>query len=226
MTKHLLASALFAGLCAGVVATVLQFFFVLPVLLEGELFETGARVHFSATGSPQSEAGFPTIWTEPMRHLGTFGFNIITYCGFAMFMVAGFALARRAGHRVDARAGLLWGLAGFAAVHLAPAIGLPPELPGTIASEVDVRQIWWTGCVAATIAGLALLGYGKAWWVWLAGVALILAPHVIGAPRLDTYFGVGPAELGAMFAARSLAVAAVVWAVLGAVAGKFWAEMD
>ena len=224
MTKHLLTSALFAGLCAGVVATVFQFFFVLPVLLEGELFETGARVHFSASGSPQSEAGFPTIWTEPMRHLGTLGFNLITWCGFAMLMVAGFAIADKMGHRIDARAGLLWGLSGFAALHLAAAVGLPPELPGTIASEVDARQIWWIGCVAATLAGLALMGYGKSWVVWVVGAAAILAPHVVGAPRLDTYFDVGPPELGAMFAARSLAVAAVVWAVMGAVADKFWAE--
>jgi predicted cobalt transporter CbtA len=200
MTKHLLTSAVFAGLAAGLIAAVLQYFLVVPVLMEGELYESGARIHFSLTGLPQSEAGSPIIWADPMRHLGTFAMDLITFTG----------------------SGLIWGFAGFAAVHLAPAMGLPPELPGTIAAELAPRQLWWIGCVIFTAAGIASLGYGRGPMWPVVGVALIVAPHIVGAPRLDTYFGLGPAELGSLFAARSLGVAAVAWAVMGAVAGRVW----
>jgi cobalt transporter subunit CbtA len=222
MTKHLLTSAVFAGLTAGLIAAVLQYFLVVPVLMEGELYETGARIHFSLTGLPESEAGSSMIWADPMRHLGTFAMDLITFTGFALILVAGFAIASRFGHQITQTSGLIWGFAGFAAVHLAPAMGLPPELPGTIAAELAPRQLWWIGCVIFTAAGIASLGYGRGPMWPVVGVALILAPHIMGAPRLDTYFGLGPAELGSLFAARSLGVAAVAWAVMGAVAGRVW----
>ena len=47
MVKNLFVSAICAGIAAGLLASVLQFTFVIPVLLEGELYETGARVHFT-----------------------------------------------------------------------------------------------------------------------------------------------------------------------------------
>jgi predicted cobalt transporter CbtA len=50
------------------------------------------------------------------------------------------ALAARSGHDLDARRGLLWGLGGFAALHLAPAVGLPPELPGMASADLAARQ--------------------------------------------------------------------------------------
>jgi predicted cobalt transporter CbtA len=50
-------------------------------------------------------------------------------------------------------------------------------------------------------------------------VILVLAPHVIGAPHLDTYFGVAAPELAAEFATRSLGFAAMGWVVLGTIAG-------
>ena len=48
MAKNLFVSAICAGIAAGLLASVLQFTFVIPLLLEGELYETGARVHFGA----------------------------------------------------------------------------------------------------------------------------------------------------------------------------------
>ncbi len=226
MTRKLLSSALFAGLAGGIAATVLQLFFVVPLLLEGELYEFGARVHFSASGSPQSVAEAPSVWLEPMRHIGTFGMNLVTFAGFAFVMVAGFALAERQGKRIDARSGAIWGICGFLAVQLAPAFGLPPELPGTIAADLASRQTWWLGTVGATLVGLGLLGYARAPVLLGLGVLLIAAPQLIGAPRLDTYFGVAAPELAAHFVTRALGTAAVAWAILGAVAGAIWSASD
>ena len=36
------------------------------------------------------------------------------------------------------------------AVHFAPAISLPPEVPGVAAADVFARQVWWFATVAAT----------------------------------------------------------------------------
>ena len=82
MIKKLLTSAVFAGVAVGVVSTVLHLWLITPLLLEGELYETGAKVHFAANGSSQSDAGGVSIWTEPARHLTTLGFNMVTFTAF------------------------------------------------------------------------------------------------------------------------------------------------
>ena len=220
--QRIFASALFAGLAVGLIAAALQFAFVIPLLLEGELYETGARVHFSATGSAQSDAGAPPYTAEHMRHLLTIAFNMINYTAFGLFMVAGYAWIEKRGGTVVVRDGILWGIAGFAIVMMAPAFGLPPELPGTIAPEVEPRQIWWIGTVLATLAGLVAIGFGKSLLMFALGVILILAPHVIGAPHLDTYFGIAPPELSAHFVTRTLGVGFVAWVLLGGLTAYFW----
>lgn len=225
MLKKLLTGALIAGVASGLVAAALQFMFVIPLILEGELYETGARIHFGA-GSPQSPSGSPPLGNEWSRHLMTITFDVVSYTAYALILTGLMALAVRQGHAVNARRGAVWGLAGFIAVQLAPAIGLPPELPGTVAAEVLPRQIWWSATIVATGVGLWLIAFGPALWAVLVGAALILAPHIAGAPHLDTYFGVAAPELAAAFASRSLGFAAVGWALLGAVAGHFAGQED
>ncbi len=224
MTRHLLTSGLFAGLAAGIVAAVLQFWLVTPLLLEGELYESGIRTHFAASlGAPvQSPAGPAEGLTQDLsRHAMTTGFNLVAYTAFALILLAGMALAERSGRVLDTRSGVIWGLCGFLALHLAPAVGLPPELPGTVAAEVELRQVWWIGTAAASALGLGLIAFGGG-LLPLIGIAALAVPHLIGAPHLDTYFGIAPPELAAEFAARSLGVAAASWVVLGALAAYFF----
>lgn len=121
--------------------------------------------------------------------------------------------------------GLLWGLAGFTAFALAPAFGLPPELPGSVAAELVARQIWWVTTSAATAAALALMVFVRAPWAILIGVAVLIVPHLIGAPQPPEGSGVVPPELAAAFAARSLVVNAVFWALLGLATGALFARL-
>ncbi len=225
MTKHLLTSAVLAGVAAGLLAALLQFAFVIPPLLEGELYETGARTHFSATGSPQSERGAPGLGDDLARHAMTVGFNVVTYTGYGLILLALMLLAQRGGMALTPRNGLIWGLCGFIAVQLAPALGLPPELPGTPAGEVGPRQAWWAGTILVSAIGLALIAFGRG-PLPLAGIALLLAPHIVGAPKLDTYWGVAPPELSAHFATLSLGTAAAGWAALGFFAAWFYSRSD
>lgn len=216
MTKNLLSSAVFAGLIAGLIAALLQFVFVIPLLLEGELYETGERVHFVLDGTSQSDRFTPGLGSDWGRHLMTVGFNVVTYAGYGLLLAAAMGFAReRAGTAITARTGLIWGLCGFVAVQLAPAAGLPPELPGTPAAELAPRQIWWLSTILVTAAGLALIAFAGAMWKQAVGLLLILLPHLIGAPHLDTYYGVAPPELSAEFATISMGLAMVGWAILG-----------
>ncbi len=226
MTKNLLSSALLAGALAGVVAAALQFHFVVPLLLEGELYETGARVHFPVDGSPQSVAGAPGLGDDWMRHFMTLGLDFVSFAAYGMILVALMAFAQMRGVEITPRRGLLWGLAGFVAVQLAPAIGLPPELPGTIGAELLPRQIWWASTILASAAGLGLIAFGRGVPMVLAGCALLLAPQLIGAPHLDTYWGVSAPELAAEFATASLGVAAVGWCVLGTACAWFYQRAE
>lgn len=216
MTKNLLSSAVFAGLIAGLIAALLQFVFVIPLLLEGELYETGARVHFALEGTTQSIKQAPPLGDDWGRHLMTIGFNIVTYAGYGLLLVAAMGFARdRFGASLTAKTGLIWGLCGFIAVQMAPAMGLPPELPGTLAAELGPRQAWWSGTILATVAGLAMIAFAGDLWKQAAGLLLLLLPHLIGAPHLDTYYGIAPPELSSEFATASLGVAAIGWSLLG-----------
>ena len=219
MVKNLFVSAICAGIVAGLIAALLQFIFVIPVLLEGELFETGARLHFGNDGSPQSDRGVPGLGDDWGRHSMTVAFNIITYTGYGLILAAMISYAALKGSFTPSRQGITWGLCGFIAVQLAPAIGLPPELPGTLAAEIGPRQMWWLGTIVATAVGMGLIAFGRS-YLPLGGIAIMLVPHLVGAPHLDAFFGVAPPELAAEFATLSLGTSAVGWAVLGYVVAK------
>ncbi len=219
MFQKILTSALFAGFCAGLIAAALQFAFVQPVLLHAELYEGGDLVHFGAeavSANPELP-GF-----EPMRDGLSILFSALIYVGYGLLLVAAMAMAAERGATITPRTGLIWGVAGFVAFHFAPAVSLPPEVPGVAAADLAARQIWWWGTVAATAAGLALIGLGRGAAAWGAAVVLILAPHVIGAPHPDSFAGPVPPELAALFASRALGVGLAVWVVLGGLAGYFW----
>ena len=224
MYRKLLTSAVFAGFGAGLIAALLQFQFVIPPLLEGELYESGQRLHFGTDGTPMSDRGAPSLGGEWSRHLMTVGFNMITYFGFGLILAAlmGFAEQRQL-VQITAKQGLLWGLCGFIVVQLAAAIGLPPELPGTIGAELAPRQTWWLGTIIASGVGLWMIVFTKG-PIGLIGVALMAMPHLIGAPHTDTYWGVAPPELSAEFAMLSLGAAAASWSVLGFLLGHFWTD--
>ncbi|MDH5798585.1 MAG: CbtA family protein, partial [Paracoccaceae bacterium] len=211
MTRQIFASALFAGLAAGTVAFLLQYLFINPLILEAEAYEAGIRAHFQASldAPVQSPAGLDFETTRDLaRDAQTFGFSLITYTAFALVLLAGMAFAERFGHAITARSGLIWGLAAFVTVQLAPAFGLPPEVPGAIGTALELRQIWWLGCVIATGIGLALIAFGAATIYPIIGITLMALPHLFGAPHLDTYFGIVPPELASRYVTAVLGTSA------------------
>lgn len=231
MTARLFTSAVFAGLIAGLIAVLLQFTLVEALILEGEEYEKGDLSHFGGVlvvneALEASGEAAVEIEEEPKnlakRYALTFFANFIVFVGWGLIMVAGFAAVEHFGHVVTLKSGLLWGIGGFVAVHMAPALGLPPELPGTPAPELELRQFWWLTTVIATALALGFFAFGQGALHIAIGLVLLVAPHLIGAPHLDGYAGLAPPELAGEYVARSLAVSMAIWAVLGLAAGYFW----
>lgn len=219
MFSRIVTSALLAGFCAGLLSALLQLVFLQPVLLHAELYETGKLVHFGgelASAHPELP-GF-----DLMRNGLSVLFWALLQVGYAIILVACMAFASERGVVINARNGLLWGLAGFFAVQFAPAFSLPPEVPGAAYVDLTARQIWWWGTAIATALALALITFGRGPVMWGAAVILLLAPHLIGAPHPDAFAGSVPPELASIYAARALGVGLASWVLTGLFAGFFW----
>ena len=221
MLGRILTSGLIAGAAAGLCAAVLHLMFIQPVLLHAELYESGELVHFGAASGPAARPGFGL---DPVRDGLSAIFSMLTYAGFALILVALMALAEGRGAIISARSGMLWGIAGFVAVLLAPAFSLPPEVPGVAAADILPRQVWWFATAISAGVAMWLLAFGRCWRAWGAAAVLLLAPHAIGAPEPDSFAGPVPTELGALFAARVLGVGLVVWVLLGLLSGVLWSS--
>jgi cobalt transporter subunit CbtA len=219
MYSRILISAIFAGAAAGLFAGILQLIFVQPVLLHAELYESGELVHFGGTANSAHPAlpGF-----DVMRDGLSLIFTMLIYTGYALLMIAMMNIAEERGAQIDGRWGIIWGVAGFVAFHLAPGFTLAPEVPGVAAADVTARQVWWFAAVISAAIAMWLLAFGGNWAMWGAAAVLLMAPHLIGAPEPDSFTGPVPTEIGALFAARALGVGLAAWVLLGCFAGFFW----
>ena len=221
MFARLAVSALIAGFGAGLVAALLQYVFVQPILLHSELFETGALTHF---GADPTMSSVPRGDFDLMRQALNIVFAALVYTGYALILIAGMVLAEMRGHVITAKAGLIWGLCGFLTFQLAPAFGLAPDMPGLNAADVGPRQIWWYATAGATALGLWLVAFGQNWTMWGVAIILLATPHIIGAPLPDTFTGPAPPELAADFAAKTLGTTCAIWATMGCLLGAVWSS--
>lgn len=228
MIKRLLSAAFVAGFLAAVVATGLQFVLTTPLILQAETYETQAGQTASSErlpivlahlmpvhgGADHAHEAEPDAW-QPGEGLPRMAFTglatLLGGIGYALLFGAVMLALRR---EPTLPAGLALGIAGFAVVALAPAVGLPPELPGMPAAPLGQRQAWWIATVLATGVGLYLIAVRRSGFAIVAGIALIVAPHLVGAPHAVGETRV-PATLATQFAARSLAISFVLWALIG-----------
>lgn len=144
--------------------------------------------------------------------------NISMAVGFGLLLAGAISLRSQSS---GWRAGLLWGAAGYLVFFVAPSIGLPPELPGTAAAPLATRQMWWLTTVAASAGGLSLLVFARAVPLKLMGAAVLLLPHLSGAPQPEVHASAAPAELARAFVYATAFANAAFWLALGALAGLF-----
>jgi cobalt transporter subunit CbtA len=238
MFKRIAQTAGFSGLLAAILLTLLQSLWVTPIILEAETYENSAapiaeqsheanmpaaheHAHEAAEAAPHShdsEAWAPEDGWQ--RTLSTGLSNLVVAIGFAL-MLAGLFTLRTPNKTWQ---GLLWGFAGFATFCLAPAAGLPPEVPGTAAADLVQRQSWWIGTALATATGLGLLAFAGHWTLRVAGVILLAVPHLIGAPQPEVHESLAPEALAQQFVVASLLTNALFWTALGLTSAWFFSR--
>lgn len=250
--KRILFAAVLAGLIAGLLLTAVQQLQVVPVILEAESYERAALPEVAlASGSEMADGHHhEPVVTHDHSHASqhdaapghvhgaghshaqssvhgnriertslTALVNISLAVGFGLILGAAFSLREQA---PDWRAGVLWGLGGYAAFFIAPSLGLPPELPGADAAPLAERQAWWTLTVLATATGLSLLVFARRWAMKLIGVLLVVLPHAFGAPGATAEGGVAPVELAQTFLMATVIANAAFWLALGGLTGFFY----
>ena len=241
MIRRLFLAALFAGCLTGLIISAIHHVTTVPLILRAEIYETADRSQAAGSriaplrlpGLPGQGAALyqvhdntpatdgsdwaPLGWERVFYTTAT---TILLSIGFALLLIVGMILR---GERPDVRRGLLWGAGGFAAFTLAPALGLPPELPGLAAADLASRQTWWLAAAVSAIIGLWLLVFRRAMRWKILGAVILAAPHVVGAPQPPLEAGgPTPAELAAQFAATSIVISALFWVLLGGFAGYFF----
>lgn len=207
MIGRVILAALLAGIAAGIIMAAIQHVRLTPLIIAAEKFEVADPGHETA---PAAEEWMPQDGWQ--RTLATTGGSLVAGAGFAA-VLAGVSLL--AGLAINRRNGAIWGLCGFLAASLAPAAGLPPELPGMPAADLGLRQLWWLATIAATGFGIYLIATRREVWALAAAAILIALPHVIGAPLSTAHETSIPAGLAAAFAANAIAANAVFWVMIG-----------
>ena len=225
--RRLFLVATLAGLISGVFITMVHQVSTTQLILAAEVYETAAAAvpgvtttHMHSDGTAHEhnlEAWAPVDGFE--RSLATALTDILTGIGFSLLLVAAYRIW---GGRMNWRTGLYWGLAGFAAIVASPYLGLPPEVPGTVAAPLPDRQVWWLATVILTASGLALIFQGKHYWWAALGLALIVLPHVYGAPQPAEHASTAPQALAHRFIVATTIAGLLFWAVLGTATGYFY----
>ncbi|MXY14450.1 MAG: CbtA family protein [Proteobacteria bacterium] len=207
----MLLAALLGGGLAGLILGGMQHIAVVPMILEAETYETGGDEESEAAPGDEAEVEPWAPEDGAERTFWTVLNSMLVGIGFGLLLSACYALRGR----VTWQGGILWGLAGFAVFNLAPSLGLPPELPGDAAAGLEQRQVWWVLTAAVTAAGLWIIAFQPKPYLKLFGVALLVLPHVFGAPHPDVHGGLVPDELRTSFAIATMLTNAVFWVLLG-----------
>jgi cobalt transporter subunit CbtA len=219
MIGRVVLAVLLAGIAAGLIMGAIQHVRLTPLILEAETFETGGHSYDHAAEGTAAVTEEHThdaeVWAPAdgwQRTLATTATQAMAGAAFAAIL-AGISLLT--GLPITRENGVIWGLCGFLAATVAPAAGLPPELPGMPAADLFSRQVWWVGTIASTAAAIYLIAARRETWALALAIVLIGLPHIIGAPAPVTHESAVPPNLAATFAANAIAANAIFWSLIG-----------
>ncbi|MCP4333197.1 MAG: hypothetical protein GY785_11120 [Gammaproteobacteria bacterium] len=190
--SRIIYSAILVGLVTGVLLSSLQIASLNPIIFAAEAYELdageaavdkGGDAHSDHAHEHGEGAWAPADGLE--RTAYTFLANILLSTGFAAMMLALMNLPWLTRKRsISWSQGSLWGLAGFVVMFLAPALGLPPEIPGVTAAPLEHRQIWWLLSALSVAIGLGIFAFTTV-RIKALGLLFLVIPYVVGAPHVD-----------------------------------------
>ncbi len=173
--KNLVLSAFTIALVAGLFLSLYQHFFITPIIVASEVYEV-----IEPAVENEVESWAPDDGVE--RSSFSFGANFLVCFAYALLLLS--AMATRSSMKITQ--GLLWGLAAYFSVFVAPSLGLSPEIPGMEAAHLEGRQVWWLLTILITMISLWLIAFNKPLFKGF-GVILLLIPHLIGAPQPEIH---------------------------------------
>ena len=172
--RQIFLTSCLSALAASIGFSLYQWYLVNPIIFAAEVYELAEPLDSSVL--EQSEPWGPDDGIG--RSLYTLLANFLMSLAYSLLLAS--AMVFRGSS--STLKGLLWGMAAYLSVFVAPALGLPPEIPGMEAAELVQRQNWWLLTVSLTAIGLSVLAYSPRYYKG-AGLILMLLPHLIGAPE-------------------------------------------
>lgn len=235
--RRLFYCALLIGLVSGLFDSAVQRWQVVPLILAAEAHESApvAPADGHALGSGAADEHGSPAWAPQdglERTAYTVLANVLDAIGSALLLLAlmGWCNRRRSGPVLLSdtgfgailRHGLSWGAAAWVCLFALPALGLPPELPGTQAAPLQDRQLWWVLTALCGAGGLATLFLVRAKWRVL-GLGLLVLPFAVGAPvhTGSAFAGMGEGAaaqmhlLAVQFAVATTIASTLQWMLLG-----------
>jgi cobalt transporter subunit CbtA len=224
MLAKIILSTLVAGLLAGLVMAGIQYVRLTPLIQAAEVYETPETEAIAEANKPCVETmpgmkmcnddGRPSWKPEEgwQRTVTTTTASLLTGAGFAILLVG---VSMLTNIPITMHNGLIWGICGFIAVSLMPSIGLPPELPGMPAADLQTRQIWWVATIIATGAAIYMWINAKNYWWQICALIIAIMPQLFAPLKAAKTEGNLPASLASEFAANSLAANLVMWLAIG-----------
>ena len=223
MLIRMIQTGLLAGFITAVIYSLIQSVTVTPIIYEAERYEVASSIDHNSTKLATKDKG-DYLREEIKRYSLTLLTNIVVSIGFAFLIVAGFILSKR---KINPKEGIYWGIFGYFVFILFPALGLPPEVPGSISTPVEGRQIWWVCTVVATSVGMGFGFFIKNTYVRLICIFVIILPHLIGAPNIsDLKPGLVPLEIATHYVVWTLFTSLVFWIILGASSGMIYKRLS
>ncbi len=175
--RNIILSAFVIAIITGLIFSAYQATFITPLIIGSEVYEIS---ELNGHLGEEIEAWGPEDGLE--RHSWNFASNFLVCFAYALILLS--AMNMKA--PVDFVQGLFWGGAGYLSLFVAPAFGLPPEIPGMEAAYLEGRQAWWLLTVCSTALSIWLIAFQSTVYRVL-GVCFMIFPHLIGAPQPEIH---------------------------------------
>lgn len=225
--RQIFLIAFLTALVTSLSFSIYQHFFVTPLIFAAEIYEIADAVDIDTIIEAESWA--PNDGIE--RTLYTLLANFLMSLAYSLLLASAMVFS----NTHSTLKGFLWGIAGYLSLFVAPSFGLPPEIPGMEAADLNLRQNWWLLSVALTAIGFAITTFSPFYYKG-AGIVFIILPYLVGAPTAEIHGFAHPdpaavaklTDLWHQFIQHTYIANGLLWLIIGTTTGylcqKYMAE--